>query len=1018
MEEKERKIPSITVIGSGVAGLQAALDGAHSGFSVYLVEENPYLGGIIARLDKTFPTDDCAACMMGPKLAEVAQHPRIHILAYTQVLQVDGEPGRFRLTLKKKARAVDPKRCIGCGLCAERCPVKVPDPFNLGLNERKAVYLAYPQAVPRTYTIDKSSCLYFTKGVCRLCEKVCPARAVAFEQTDEVESLTTGAIILAGGIEPFHAEYTEEYGYGRLANVLTSLEYERMLSVAGPFAGKIRRVSDGRPPKKLAWIQCVGSRDTRLGRGYCSAVCCMSAVKQAMITKEYDPAMETVVFYNDFRAYGKGFDRFFERAEKEHQVRFVRSLISRLVSNPEDRTLSLRYTDGKGGIREEIFDLVILSIGLSPHPRVKGLAEEMGLALNPYGFCLSRSLEPHRTSKEGVYVCGSFQGPKDIPDSVQQGSAAAAEAMTLLAGVETAAPEGPPKPPERDVRGEPPRIGVFVCRCGVNIAGVVDVPAVTDYARGLPHVAHAAECMFACSTDQQEMMKKAVLEHRLNRVVVAACTPRTHEPLFRETLRRAGLNPFLFDLANIREHDAWVHRHEPEAATKKAKDLVRMSIARAALLQPLVETSYPVIPSALIVGGGLAGLTAALTLAEQGHEVVVVEQGERLGGLARRLHYTEDRASPSAYVEDLARRVLSHPLITVHTRSKVLESRGVCGRFETTISVGDDLKEVRHGVTLIAVGAREHIPDEYAYGKDPRILTRLDFESLLALRPDQAGRYGRVVMIQCVGSREPEHPYCSRICCTGAVKNGLKLKTLNPQARVSILYRDLRTFGLREVYYQQARQEGIRFFRYGPDHKPEVEIEEEGLKITVFDEHLKALIRLEADLLVLNTAVRPQTGLKELAETFRLPLDQDGFFMEAHPKLRPLDFIRPGFFVCGTAQGPKFAPETVIQAKGAAARALTILSRKTLTAEGMVARVKGELCRGCGECEKTCLFDAVKVKEDQNGRKKAAVDEALCTGCGACNAACPTGAASPAHFEDRQILSMIKSFKDKVRGNE
>ncbi len=1009
MNRDSNKIGSITIIGGGIAGIQAALDAANSGFKVHLVEERPNVGGIMSQLDKTFPTDDCAACMMGPKLVELSKHPDIEVLAYTEVLGLEGEAGRFQLTLKKKARAIDPEKCIGCGLCAEKCPTEVPDPFNLGLNRRRAVYLPYPQAVPLIYTIDKRFCRYFTEGQCRICEKICPSKAVDFGQKDETVSLETGAIILAGGIEPFEASRKAEYGYGRWPNVITSLEYERMLSASGPYGGHIQRISDGRPPRSMAWIQCVGSRDPHIGQDYCSSVCCMSAIKQALVTREQDSRTKTTIFYNDLRAYGKGFDRFYERAETEHQVRFVRSMISRIVPNPEDDTLKLAYVDSDRHIQEDNFDMAVLSVGLCAHPSSKNLARKIGLKLNEFGFCVSDPLEMVKTSREGIFVCGSFQGPKDIPDSVQQGSSAAAQAMILLSEVRGTMIAPVLRPREKEVSLEQPRIGVFICHCGINIAGVVDVKEVAEFARSLPDVVYTADCMFACSSDQQNEIRKAIVDRGLNRIVAAACTPRTHEPLFQDTLRQAGLNPYLFELANIREHDSWVHRSNPSAATQKAKDLVRMSISRARLLKPLPERSYPVVQRALVIGGGLAGLTATLTVAEQGFETVLVERTAELGGNARSLYFTEDGANPAEYVKSLISRVERDPLITVYTDAQVVETKGACGHLTTRILAGDEIREIVHGVILVAVGGQEYEPNEYLYGKHPRVITRKEFEALLALRPEEAKQYPRVVMIQCVGSREPDHPYCSRVCCTGAVKNSLKLKSLNPEVQVSILYRDLRTFGLREIFYRQARVKGVRFFQYGRDQKPEVTLNGDMLNLTVFDQQLRMPVSLPADLLVLNTAIRPHPQGKVLAETFRLPLDQDGFFMEAHPKLRPLDVIKPGFFLCGLAQGPKFAVESIAQARGAVARAMTILSRKEMTTGGMIAQVDADLCRACGECEKTCLFEAIKVEPFGEGLNAAVVNESLCTGCGACNVACPTGAASPAHFQDDQIEAMIKS---------
>ena len=1004
------KIGSITIVGAGIAGVQTALDIANSGFKVHLVEEKPSVGGVMAQLDKTFPTNDCSSCIMGPRLVELANHPNIEILAYTDVLDLDGDPGRFQLTLKKKARAVDPEKCTGCGICAEKCPVKVADPFNLDLNSRKAIYLPYPQAVPLVYTIDKEHCRYFTKGKCRICEKVCENKAILFDQEDEIVKLDTGAVIVAAGFVPFDARLKGELGYGRWPNVVTSLEYERILSAAGPFQGHIQRISDGKTPRRIAWIQCVGSRDSHIGQDYCSAVCCMYATKQAMITREHDHDIDTTIFYIDIRAHGKGFDRFYERSKSENDVRYVRSMVSRVIPNPEDDTLRISYATPEHHIQEETFDMVVLSVGLCPNPSTIRLAERIGIQLNEYGFCASDPLDVVATSRPGIYVCGATQGPKDIPDSVQQGSSAAARATALLADARGSLVAPPPIYDERDVSGEEPRIGVFVCHCGINIAGVVNVEAVADYARSLPDVAYVTHCMFACSTDQQQEIKHAIKEHSLNRVLVAACTPRTHEPLFRNTLREAKLNPYLFELANIREQDSWVHQAEPEAATEKAKDLVRMSVSRARLLEPLYDTSYEVVQSALVIGGGLAGLTAALSFAEQGFRATVVERTADLGGNARTLYHTEDGANPAQYVQELIQKIESQPLITVYKEAEILSITGSCGDFTSTLSVKGGPQAISHGVVLVATGGQEYKPTEYLYGQHPRVMTQTEFETMLVAQPEEAKQLQRVAMIQCVGSREPEYLYCSRVCCTAAIKNSLKLKTLNPKAQVSVLYRDIRTFGLKETYYLKALQQDVRFYRFERELKPQVVSKGDTLNISVFDAQLQTPVQLEADILVLSTAIRPRTESKQLAEVMRLPLDEDGFFMEAHPKLRPLDFATAGCYLCGLAQGPKFANETIVQARGAVSRAVIVLSKKEIVAEGMVNHVDSSLCRACGECEKACCFEAIKVKEVEEGQKLAVVTEALCTGCGACNVACPTGAASLAHFQDEQINVMIENI--------
>lgn len=1005
-----QKTGAVTVVGGGIAGIQSALDIANSGFKVYLIEEQPNVGGVMSQLDKTFPTNDCSSCMMGPKLVELASHRNIEILTKTTIEKLEGEPGDFTLTIKRHPRYVREDKCTGCGSCAEKCPTKRVDAYNQGLASSKAIYKNYAQAIPSAYTIDASICRNFQPGKkCGVCAKICKAGAIDYKMQEQVLELKTGAVIFSPGFSIFDPKRKPEYGHGRWPNVVTSLEYERILSAAGPFQGHIERLSDGKKPERIAWIQCVGSRDSAIGQDYCSYVCCMYATKQAMITKEHEADIDTTIFYIDMRAQGKGFDRFYERARDETGVRYIRSMVSRVVPVPGTDRLLVNYSDDQNVMREEEFDMVVLSVGLCANPSTAELAKRMGVELNPFGFTQTDPMDVVATSQPGVYVCGAAQGPKDIPDSVQQGSSAAACATALLADARGSLIEPPPQFEERDVRGEKPRVGVFVCHCGINIAGVIDTKAVAEYARTVPGVEYADHVMFACSTDQQKEIIRIIKEHKLNRFVVASCTPRTHEPLFRSTLREAGLNPYLFELANIREHDSWVHQGEQSLATEKAKDLIRMSVSRVSLLEPLYDFSYEVVQKALVIGGGLAGLTAALSVAEQGFPAVVVEKSDELGGNARKLFYTEDGAEPKKYLEDLIEQVEANKLITVYKEAEVLSVKGACGNFSTTVSAGGKEVEISHGVGIVATGGQEYKPTEYLYGQNPGVVTQKEFENILATDPGAASSYHNVTMIQCVGSREPENSYCSRVCCTAAVKNAMKLKELNPKSNISILYRDMRTFGFKELSYQEARRQGVRFFRYEEDQKPVVKANGAGLDVSLLDSQLNRPVTLKTDLLVLSAAIRPSADTKKLGETLRLPLDQDGFFLEAHLKLRPLDFATAGFFLCGLAQGPKFANESIAQARGAVSRAATILSQKEIVAEGVITGVDPALCRACGECEQTCLFGAIKVGE-VDGRRQAVVTQALCTGCGACNAACPTGAASLAHFRDKQIKAVIQAL--------
>jgi len=931
----------------------------------------------------------------------------IELLTLSEIKEVFGKEGNFQVNVTRYPRYVDTEKCIACGLCSEKCPKKVVDEYDEKLTKRKAIYVQYAQAVPLKYAIDEANCIYFKNGKCKACEKFCPSSAIKLNEEQKDFTVKVGSIILSTGCKAYDPGSHDIYGYGKSPNIVTSLEFERMLAASGPFGGHLVRPSDKKEPEKIAWLQCIGSRDVHLGaRGYCSSVCCTYAIKEAMMAKEHSKEpLDAAIFYMDIRTHGKDFEKYYLRGRDKSGIRFVKTRISNIVPMNDTGKQLIRYIDGTGKRIEEEFDMVVLSVGLEARQEAIDLADKLDIKLNKYDFASTTSFEPMKTSRAGIYVCGAFESPKDIPSSVIDSSAAAGLAGSSLAESRWSLTKTKDIPTEIDTSHEPPRIGVFVCRCGTNIAGVVNVPSVVDFARTLPDVVYAEENLFTCSQDSQELMKEVIKEQRINRVIVAACSPKTHEEIFIENIVACGLNRYLFEMCNIRNQDSWVHSDMPEEATQKAMELVKMAVARGATLHSLQEKKISINQRALVIGGGVAGMNAALCLADQGFDIILIEKEKQLGGMAKNLISTIEGADVQAYLNDLIQKVNSHFRIQVLTQSLIVGFSGFKGNFTTEIIVGPGMYErkIDHGVAIMATGANEYRPEEFLYGLDKRVITQIELSE--HLEKEGAEELAQVVMIQCVGSRNESNPNCSRVCCQSAIKNAIHIKKLKPEAEVYILYRDIRMYGLLEDYYREARKLGIIFFSYDQDDQPTVESSDKGIVVTFQDHVLGRKFRVCADLLVLSAGVVAE-DTEEIASILKLDRNTEGFFMEAHVKLKPVDMAMEGIFVCGTAHGPKLISESISQALAAASRATTFLSRSSLTLSAVTACVDKDKCASCLICVRSCPYEVPRI----NKEGVSEIDEALCHGCGVCASECPAKAIQLNWYEDNQIMCKVDAL--------
>ena len=1004
-------IPShnkILVVGGGIGGIRAAMDLAESGRDVVLVDKSVSIGGLMTQLDRTFPTNNCDLCTLSTHLSEGGRQERIDLLTMTEVKRIAGDVGNFTVSLAQAPRYIDLEKCTACGDCYKAFPECVS--FSPGLDHRAPTCMRYPQSIPQAYAIDMEKC----QDVKAL-QDVCKAGAIMPKDARKGIELNVDAVILCPGAAVFDPSGLDNFEYGKNPDVVTSLEYERILSASGPTQGDLVRPSDGKKPEKIAWIQCVGSRGIQKGAAtYCSSACCMFALKEAMVTKErFQDTIETTIFYMDIRTVGKEYEQYRNRAEDEFHVNLVRSRPHSITGNGQGG-LDITYfvEDGNPAVKET-FDMAVLSTGFCVPDDARELALNLGIELNKHNFAKTGAFSPVSTSVPGIYACGLFESPKDIPETMVQASAAACLAAGKTQPAGAGEDTGNALIPERDVRREAPNVGIFICDCGLNIGGVVDTQALAAFGRTLPQVAVSRVVGHGCSKAAMDLIQKTIEDQKINRVVIGGCSPRTHEAKFQDLLQKAGLNKYLVEIANIRDQDTWVHANDPEGALNKAKHLIRMAVTSVKKARPLMAHSLPMNKDILVVGGGVTGMNSALCLADQGFQVFLVEKAAELGGIAKNIHKTIEGEAIQPFLASLSDKVMAHPAIEVIFNAIIVDHTGMPGMFKTGLQIAPQMyyRQIEHGVTILATGAKQNRPAEYLLGQHPDVMTQLDMDGLLENDPDRVKAMNTVAMIQCVGSRCPDNPDCSRICCQSAVKNALSILDLNPDMRIFVLYRDMRTYGFLEDYYLEARKRGVIFVRYEKDNPPVVEAAEKGLTLLFNDPALGRDIALGADCLCLSTGlIADDEATEDLAMIFRLQRTCQGFFLEDHVKLRPLDLSTPGFFVAGTAHAPKNIRESIADAQAVAGRAQALLAKNIIDLGAAVARVDSNKCAACLVCVRACPFDIPFINADGYSE----IDPAKCHGCGVCAAECPAKAIQLMQFEDDQILAKLDGLLERM----
>ena len=1015
---EENRVGTVLVIGAGIAGIKAALELAETRYKVLLAEASPHIGGILAKLDHQFPTNHCGMCRMLPTVGrEYASqhcmrktlfHDNIEILPFTEVKSIRGDAGAYRVEFIRRARHVNTDICNGFGECVDACPVEVPDEFNHGLTTRKAIYQPVPHNVPKMLVVDTQACNH-----CGECLKVCPMDAIDLDAEDERDQVDVDAVILASGISLYDpATHDDAKPYTVSEDVVTSLAFERILSGSGTFDGRIHRPSDGRPAKRIAWIQCVGSRNRRHGRDYCSSICCMFALKEAVLAhEEGGPDMETTIFYIDMRTFGKDFFRYREKAEQEYGVRLVRCRVQEVLKEP-DGSLRIRYFDpDTGAFRNGTYDMVVLSTGQAPFEDHQRIARILDVELSPAGFLPSEPFSKVKLLKPGIFLCGSLTGLTDISEAITSGIAAAGEASKLLTSIHAATVEER-SVAEREVDRQRPRVALFLCRCkDEKVPQGLDLGPLGSEIGTLHGIDEVHILDSLCRQEQREELEHLLRKTRCNRILFGACLPYMYKQKLKQMARDAGFNSSLIEVFNLLDL-ARMGLSAPDDVPwiERITEEILIHVEKLKLAQALHVDRIPIHPVALVVGGGVAGMRSSLSLSERGIDVHMVERSGRLGGRAGTdLHYTVDGLNTGGMIEGLVQEVQDRPNVSVHFNSEVVASEGALGCFRSIVknlNSGETMR-LEHGAVILATGGHEGSTTEYAYGRSERIQTQSEFEERLAAGEIDAADLNHVVMVQCVGSRESGgREYCSRICCAGALKNAFKIREINPSARVVILNRDMMTYGYFEPYYTRARGEGILFVNYDLGNKPAVQVVDGKPVFTFTDPVLRLPMEIAADQVILATGIEPSGSNRELARVFDVPVNEDGFFVEADSKWRPVEFNRLGIFLAGLAHSPQTVNETIMQAEAAAQKAYEYLSRGEMHTARVVSTVHDALCSRCQRCVEVCPYEARSFDPDQN---RILVDPAACQACGMCAVSCPNNAAEVLGWNEKQTLAVIEA---------